>query len=85
MDVIPDHPVYRSTRMEDGYVIADDDLRAMLEETHPMVAARVEMRRGFLRDIAGVDLPETLLPLADTCGVVAPWLLAPRRLAVLAR
>jgi Xaa-Pro aminopeptidase len=85
MDVIPDHPVYGSTRMEDGYVIADDDLRAMLEETHPMVAARVEMRRGFLRDIAGVDLPETLLPLADTCGVVAPWLLAPRRLAVLAR
>jgi Xaa-Pro aminopeptidase len=84
MDVIPEHPVYASTRMEDGYVIADAELRAMLEETHPMVAARVEMRRGFLRDVAGFDLPDTLLPLADTCGVVAPFLLAPRKLAVLA-
>jgi Xaa-Pro aminopeptidase len=82
MDVIPDHPVYGSTRMEDGYVIADAGLRAMLEETRPMVAARIEMRRSFMRD-AGYDLPDSLLPLADTCGVVAPYLLAPRKLAVL--
>lgn len=82
MDVIPDHPVYGSTRMEDGYVIADGDLRAMLEETHPMVAARIEMRRTFMRE-AGFAVPESLLPLSDTCGVVAPYLLAPGRLAVL--
>jgi Xaa-Pro aminopeptidase len=84
MDVIPDHPVYGSTRMEDGYVVADGGLRAMLEETHPMVAARIEMRRGFMRE-AGFDLPDTLLPLSDTCGVVAPYLLAPGRLAVLTK
>ncbi|ROT99042.1 M24 family metallopeptidase [Histidinibacterium lentulum] len=83
MDVIPDHPVYASTRMEDGYVIADADLRAALEETHPLVAARIERRRTFMGGM-GFDLPETLLPLADTCGVVAPFLLAPRRLARLA-
>ena len=82
MDVIPDHPVYGSTRMEDGYVIADAYLRARLEATHPMVAARIEMRRTFLRE-AGFAVPESLLPLADTCGVVAPFLLAPRRLAAL--
>jgi Xaa-Pro aminopeptidase len=82
MDVIPDHPVYGSTRMEDGYVIADAALRRLLEETHPKVAARIEMRRSFMRE-AGFALPESLLPLADTCGVVAPYLLAPRRLAVL--
>jgi Xaa-Pro aminopeptidase len=82
MDVIPDHPVYGSTRMEDGYVIADADLRAMLEATHPMVAARIEMRRTFMRE-AGFAVPESLLPLSDTCGVVAPYLLAPGRLAVL--
>lgn len=83
MDVIPDHPVYGSTRMEDGYVIADAELRAALEARHPAVAARIGLRRSFLRDVAGFDLPETLLPLADTCGVVAPFLLAPRKLAVL--
>jgi hypothetical protein len=82
MDVIPDHPVYGSTRMEDGYVIADAALRAALEAAHPMVAARIERRRGFMRE-AGYTLPDSLLPLADTCGVVAPFLLAPRRLAVL--
>jgi Xaa-Pro aminopeptidase len=82
MDVIPDHPVYGSTRMEDGYVIADEALRAMLEETHPLVAARIEMRRTFMRE-AGFAVPESLLPLSDTCGVVAPYLLAPRKLAVL--
>jgi hypothetical protein len=68
--------------MEDGYVIADEALRAMLEETHPMVAARIEMRRTFMRE-AGFAVPESLLPLADTCGVVAPYMLAPRKLAVL--
>jgi Xaa-Pro aminopeptidase len=82
MDVIPDHPVYGSTRMEDGYVITDDGLRARLEETHPKVAARIEMRRSFMREM-GFDLPDTLLPLSDTCGVVAPFLLAPRRMATL--
>ena len=82
MDVIPDHPVYGSTRMEDGYVIADAGLRSLLEATHPMVAARIEMRRSFMRE-AGFDLPDCLLPLADTCGVVAPFLLAPRKVAVL--
>jgi Xaa-Pro aminopeptidase len=81
MDVIPEHPVYGSTRMEDGYVIADGALRAMLEARHPMVAARIEMQRSFMRE-AGFALPDTLLPLADTCGVVAPYMLAPRRLAV---
>lgn len=80
MDVIPDHPVYGSTRMEDGYVIADDALRAMLAQRHPAVAARIAGRRAFMGE-RGFDLPETLLPLADTCGVVAPFLLAPRRLA----
>jgi Xaa-Pro aminopeptidase len=82
MDVIPDHPVYGSTRMEDGYVIADEDLRAMLEATRPMVAARIEMRRTFMREM-GFDLPDSLLPLADTCGVVVPFMLAPRRMAKL--
>jgi hypothetical protein len=84
MDVIPDHPVYGSTRMEDGYVIADEDLRAMLEATRPMVAARIEMRRTFMREM-GFDLPDSLLPLADTCGVVVPFMLAPRRMAKLDR
>jgi Xaa-Pro aminopeptidase len=75
MDVIPGHPVHASTRMEDGYVIADAGLRADLATRFPAVAARCTARAAFMRDVIGMDVPDTLLPLADTCGIVAPWLL----------
>lgn len=83
MDVIPGHPVYGSTRMEDGYVIADEDLTAELAAVYPNVARRVQARAQFMRDAIGMDVPDTLLPLADTCGILAPWLLDPAQVAVL--
>ena len=79
MDVIPGHPVHASTRLEDGYVLADERLRADLAARFPEVARRCAARAGFMRETLGMDVPETLLPLADTCGVLAPFLLAPRR------
>lgn len=79
-DIIPAHPVWGSTRMEDGYVIADAGLQAAIAARFPAMAARIAARRAFMRDVAGFDLPETLLPLADSCGVIAPFLLAPRRI-----
>jgi Xaa-Pro aminopeptidase len=82
-DVIPGHPVYGSTRMEDGYAIADAGLRADLERQFPAVAARCARRADFMRDVIGLDVPETLLPLADTCGVVAPFLLDARQVIAL--
>lgn len=83
MDVIPGHPVYGSTRMEDGYVIADAALRADLAARFPAVAARCAARAAFMREGIGMDVPEELLPLADTCGIVAPWLLDPRQVIAL--
>ena len=77
MDVIPGHPVYGSTRMEDGYVIADASLRADLAHRFPNVARRCEARARFMRDVIGMEVPESLLPLADTCGIVAPYLRDP--------
>lgn len=83
MDVIPSHPVYGSTRMEDGYVIADEGLRADLARAFPEVLARAEARARFMRDVIGMEVPECLLPLADTCGIVAPWLLDPAQVIVI--
>lgn len=83
MDVIPGHTIYGSTRMEDGYVIADDALRAALTLRFPNVARRAEARARFMREQIGMDVPATLLPLADTCGIIAPWLLDPAQVAVL--
>ncbi len=82
MDVIPSHPVYGSTRMEDGYVIADAELQADLAARFPEVAARCEARARFMREVIGMDVPDCLLPLADTCGIVAPWLLDPAQVVV---
>ena len=74
-DVIPSHPVYASTRMEDGYVLADAALREALRTGFPEVAARCAARAAFMREVIGLDVPDTLLPLADTCGIIAPFLL----------
>ena len=76
-DVIPSHAVFGSTRMEDGYVIADAALQADLAARFPDVAARCAVRARFMRDVIGLDVPATLLPLADTCGVIAPYLFDP--------
>lgn len=83
MDVIPSHPVYGSTRMEDGYVIADEGLRAELARDFPEVLMRAEARARFMRDVIGMEVPDCLLPLADTCGIVAPWLLDPAQVIVI--
>lgn len=82
MDVIPGHPVYGSTRMEDGYVIADETLQAALARDFPNVARRCEARARFMREVIGMEVPDSLLPLADTCGIVAPFLLDPAQVVV---
>ncbi|MCL4186120.1 MAG: M24 family metallopeptidase [Rhodobacteraceae bacterium] len=82
-DIIPAHPLWFSTRMEDGYVIADDALRAAIARDFPRLAARAAARARFMDATAGLEVPDTLLPLADTCGVLAPFLLSPRRIATL--
>ena len=83
MDVIPSHPVYGSTRMEDGYVIADGALQADLVRDFPEVLARCQARARVMRDVIGMQVPDCLLPLADTCGIVAPWLLDPAQMVAI--
>jgi Xaa-Pro aminopeptidase len=83
MDVIPAHPGWGSTRMEDGYVIADEGLRDALARRHPNAARRCAARAGFMRRVIGMEVPDSLLPLADTCGIIAPWLLDPAQVVVL--
>jgi Xaa-Pro aminopeptidase len=78
IDVIPSHPEYGSTRMEEGIVIADAALRAALADRHPDVLRRCDARRAFMRDTLGYAVPDTVLPLADVAGVVTPFFLSPR-------
>ncbi|MDX2270171.1 MAG: hypothetical protein NW208_18870 [Bryobacter sp.] len=79
-DIIPSHPVYFSTRMEDSYLIADAELHEQLE---PALLERCRQRRGFMEEVLGYDLPAEVLPLSNLAGVIQPYLLAPQLVCTL--
>jgi Xaa-Pro aminopeptidase len=76
-DVIPTHPEYVSTRMEDTFVLADEELRATLGRHFPDCLARCDARREFMRGTLGFDVGDDVYPLSNLPGVVSPYLLAP--------
>ncbi|WP_031500735.1 M24 family metallopeptidase [Bryobacter aggregatus] len=79
-DIIPSHPVYASTRAEDGYAIASRELQRTLQQDYPHAWKRISQRRDFLHNVLGIEIPDSLLPLSNTAGIVAPYALAPRRI-----
>ena len=59
----------------DGVAIADECLRRQIRERHPEVFSRMQMRRQFVRNILGVDLKESILPLSSVPLCLPPfWL-----------
>ncbi|MEO8657724.1 MAG: aminopeptidase P family N-terminal domain-containing protein [Bryobacteraceae bacterium] len=83
VDVIPSSPQYFSTRMEDGIVIADAELRRQLKECAPDCYDRCQKRRSFMTDVLGIELPEEVLPLSNTCAIVPPFFLKPNTVLAL--
>ena len=59
----------------DGVAIADERLRRQIRERHPEAFSRMQMRRQFVRDVLGVDLKESILPLSSVPLCLPPfWL-----------
>jgi hypothetical protein len=83
VDVIPDSPVYFSTRMEDGVVLADRALRQKLEKEFPDCYARCQQRRAFMTDALGIPLPDEVLPLSNIPAIVPPFFLNPNLILAL--
>ena len=83
VDVIPQSSKYFSTRMEDGIVIADAELRRKLTESAPDCFDRCQKRRSFMSDVLGIELPEEVLPLSNTCAIVPPFFLSPHTVIAL--
>lgn len=77
-DVIPSHPTYFSTRLEDGYALLDATRWRDFRQTFPNAASRIEQRQSFLRNTLGIAIDDTLKPLSNTAGILAPWGLSPR-------
>lgn len=84
VDVIPSSPTYFSTRMEDGVVIADEDLRHRLRKGFPECFARCEERRDFMINVLGIQIPEEVLPLSNIPGIVPPFFLEPNTILAMA-
>lgn len=80
VDIIVRSPNYFSTRMEDGIVIADSQLRAELKEQYPDVYQRCMARREFMIQQLGFTLPEEVLPLSNMTGIIAPFFLNYKRI-----
>jgi hypothetical protein len=76
-DIIPSAPRYFSTRMEDGYLIADRACQDALRERFPAVLARCLARRQFMAKELHIHLQPSVLPLSDSCGLVPPLMLRP--------
>lgn len=64
-----------SVNMEDGLVLADSTLRAVLEQNQPEVFARMRHRRRFMIEQLGYQLHEDVLPLGNIPGAYFPCLL----------
>ena len=83
VDVIPQSTRYFSTRMEDGIAIAGEELKTNLKETAPDCYTRCSKRRAFMTDVLGIDLPDEVLPLSNTCAIVPPFFLSPNTVMAL--
>jgi len=85
VDVIPQSAQFFSTRMEDGIVVADQSLRAALKRSAPECYQRCQARRDFMTNVLGIELPDEILPLSNTCAIVPPFFLKPNTVFALGR
>jgi len=76
-DIIPSSDIYFSTRLEEGIIIADKNLRQGLKKNYPDCYRRCQERRDFMMNVLGFELPEEILPLSNIPGIVSPFFLDP--------
>ena len=79
VDVIPSSENYFSTRMEDGIVIADKELRSQIRTKYPDCFSRCQKRREFMIKVLGIEVSEEVLPLSNIPALVPPYFLNPQK------
>jgi hypothetical protein len=61
--------------LEDGFILADGNLRAELKKSYPEIFKRVFKRRDFINNIIGIELSNDILPLSNITSVFNPFFL----------
>ncbi|MYU10408.1 hypothetical protein GTZ78_06810 [Streptomyces sp. SID8361] len=78
LDIIPGTGTeYHTSQIEDGVLLADEQLRVQIRELYPEMWQRAQARRDMLADVFGITLHEEVLPLSNTAGYLPPYWLAP--------
>ncbi len=79
LDIIPiTGSVYHTAQIEDGVVLADEELRGALADCYPQAWARIQSRREMLRTTFGISVHNEVLPLSDLAGYFPPFWLSPQ-------
>ncbi len=85
VDIIPATGTeYFTTNIEDGIVLADEDLRKRWAADYPDSWLRIESRRGFMREQLGIELHDDVLPLSNIPAYLPPFLLSPDHVMTMA-
>jgi Xaa-Pro aminopeptidase len=80
-DIIPvPRNGHASLNMEDGFLLADAELRADLARLDPELMGRVAVRREQMQRL-GFELHPDVLPLGNLAGIFHPFLLEPTLVA----
>lgn len=80
VDIIPATGTeYFTTNIEDGIVLADEDLRSRWAADYPDSWERIELRRRFMHEQLGIDLHMDVLPLSNIPAYLPPFLLSPEQ------
>ncbi len=66
--------------MEDGLLLADEELRELLTRLDPALMDRCRSRRELMEEL-GFELHPDILPLSNIAGVFFPFLLEPHYVA----
>lgn len=63
--------------IEDGVILADQELREKIAKMAPKSMQRMLARQKFMREKLGIKLHDEVLPTSDLAGMLFPFLAAP--------
>ena len=66
---------FKQAILEDGLILADEELQNGLKLQYPDVYGRIERRRKLVKEVIGINLSADVLPLSNCQAVFHPYLL----------
>jgi Xaa-Pro aminopeptidase len=83
MDIIPvSKGAFVCANMEDGIVLADEQLQSEWASRFPASWKRIRQRRDFMINKIGISIKPEVLPLSNIPAYYSPYLLNPKQVGV---